>query len=138
MPILKIARFYQISAYPSKKNDSNSALFTNMEILKGINMSEKTLFGRESKCKRSLSLLKLLSQISIAISLSVKTLRLSLYIQIKSNHISVNYSLYFIQCLVHNVKQLIFLFANLRIKLKFRSGYCLLSPSGYREGYREI
>lgn len=79
MPILKNSTILSDISIFFKKNDSNSALFTIMEMLKGINMSEKTLFGRESRCKRSLSLLKLLSQISIAISLSVKTLRLSLY-----------------------------------------------------------
>lgn len=33
-----------------KKNDSNRALFTIMDMLKVINMSEKASFGRKSKC----------------------------------------------------------------------------------------
>jgi hypothetical protein len=67
----------------------------------------------------------------------VKTLRLSLYTdKIKSYFrelLIVFYSMFSSQCETNK-----FLFANLRIKLKFRSGYCLLSPSGYREGYRNI
>ena len=45
----------------------------------------------------------------------------------------VFYSMFSSQCETNK-----FLFANLRVKLKLRSGYCLLSPSGYREGYRNI
>jgi hypothetical protein len=60
MPILKNSTILSDISIFFKKNDSNSALFTIMEMLKGINMSEKTLFGRESKCNSKYSLLQVL------------------------------------------------------------------------------
>ncbi len=60
MPILKNSTILSEISIFFKKNDSNSALFTIMEMLKGINMSEKTLFGRESKCNSKYSLLQVL------------------------------------------------------------------------------
>jgi hypothetical protein len=57
MPIFKnITILSEISIF-FKKKDSNNALFTIMEMLKGINISEKTLFGRENKCNSKYSLL---------------------------------------------------------------------------------
>ena len=41
-----------------KKNDSGRAMFTIMEMIKGIRMNEQTLFGRKSRCNSKYSLLQ--------------------------------------------------------------------------------
>ncbi len=50
MPIFKNNTILSEISIFFKNNDSSKALFTLMEMLKGINMSEKVLFGRESPC----------------------------------------------------------------------------------------
>jgi len=50
MPIFKNNTILSEVSIFFKNNDSNQALFTRMEMLKGINMSEKILFERESPC----------------------------------------------------------------------------------------
>ena len=41
-----------------KKNDSDRAMFTIMNVIKGVKMNERTLFGRTSKCNCVYSLLQ--------------------------------------------------------------------------------
>ncbi|SFS86159.1 hypothetical protein SAMN05216365_1241, partial [Porphyromonadaceae bacterium NLAE-zl-C104] len=50
MPIYKSNSILSEISVFFKKDDSNSALFTLTDMLKGFNMSEKVLFGSRSKC----------------------------------------------------------------------------------------
>lgn len=58
MPILKNSTILSDISIFFKKNDSNNALLTIMEMLNGINMSEWTLFGRESKFNNKYALFR--------------------------------------------------------------------------------
>lgn len=56
MPVHKVTTFLsEISAF-FKNNDAENAMFTIMNVIKGIKMNEQTLFGRKSRynCKYSL------------------------------------------------------------------------------------
>ena len=56
MPVHKVTRFLSEISTFFKKSDSETAMFTIMEVIKGIRMNEQTLFGRKSRynCKYSL------------------------------------------------------------------------------------
>lgn len=60
MPIYKSNSILSEISVFFKKDDSNSALFTLTDMLKGFNMSEKVLFGSRSKCNSKYSLLQVL------------------------------------------------------------------------------
>lgn len=60
MPIYKNNSILSEISVFFKKDDSNSALFTLTDMLKGFNMSEKVLFGSRSKCNSKYSLLQVL------------------------------------------------------------------------------
>lgn len=60
MPMHKVTTFLsEISSF-FRKNSAESAMFSIMEVIKGINMSEKVLFGRTSRCNKVYSLLQVL------------------------------------------------------------------------------
>ena len=57
MPMHKVTTFLsEISAF-FKNNDAENAMFTIMNVIKGIKMNEQTLFGRKSRCNSKFSLL---------------------------------------------------------------------------------
>lgn len=65
MPVYKVTTFLsEISSF-FRKNSSESAMFTIMEVIKGINMSEKVLFGRTSRCNKVYSLLQVLQTLLV-------------------------------------------------------------------------
>ncbi|MBP1631400.1 MAG: Uncultured bacterium extrachromosomal [Bacteroidetes bacterium] len=58
MPIHKVTTFLsKISSFFKKDND-NTAMFTIMNVMKGIKMSEMILFGTKSKCNNVYPLLQ--------------------------------------------------------------------------------
>lgn len=65
MPMHKVTTFLsEISSF-FRKNSAGSAMFTIMEVIKGINMSEKVLFGRTSRCNKVYSLLQVLQTLLV-------------------------------------------------------------------------
>ena len=58
MPMHKVTEFLSEISTFFKKNDSGRAMFTIMEVIKGIRMNEQTLFGRKSRCNSKYSLLQ--------------------------------------------------------------------------------
>ena len=58
MPVHKVTRFLSEISTFFKKSDSETAMFTIMEVIKGIRMNEQTLFGRKSRCNSRYSLLQ--------------------------------------------------------------------------------
>lgn len=58
MPVHKVTKFLsEISAF-FKNNDTGSAMFVIMNVIKGIRMNEQTLFGRKSRFNSKYSLLQ--------------------------------------------------------------------------------
>ena len=58
MPMHKVTTFLsEISAF-FKNNDAENAMFTIMNVIKGIRMNEQTLFGRKGRCNCKYSLLQ--------------------------------------------------------------------------------
>lgn len=58
MPVHKVTAFLsEISSF-FKKDDANNAMYTIMDVIKGLKMTEKTLFGMTSKCNTVYSLLQ--------------------------------------------------------------------------------
>lgn len=51
-----------------KNNDSDRAMFTLMNVIKGIKMNERTLFGRTSRCNCVYSLLQVFQLLFICSS----------------------------------------------------------------------
>ena len=58
MPMHKVTKFLSEISTFFKKNDSDHAMFTIMEVIRGIRMTEQTLFGRKSRCNNKYSLLQ--------------------------------------------------------------------------------
>ena len=58
MPMHKVTKFLSEISTFFKNNDAGSAMFTIMNVIKGIKMNEPTLFGRESRCNNKYSLLQ--------------------------------------------------------------------------------
>ena len=58
MPSHKITKFLSEISTFFKKRDSETAMFTIMEVIKGIKMNEQTLFGRTSRFNSKYSLLQ--------------------------------------------------------------------------------
>ncbi len=58
MPMHKVTEFLSEISTFFKKNDSGRAMFTIMEVIKGIRMNEQTLFGHKSRCNSKYSLLQ--------------------------------------------------------------------------------
>ena len=58
MPMHKVTEFLSEISTFFKKNDSDHAMFTIMEVIRGIRMTEQTLFGRKSRCNNKYSLLQ--------------------------------------------------------------------------------
>jgi hypothetical protein len=54
----KVTKFLSEISTFFKKNDSDHAMFTIMEVIRGIRMTEQTLFGRKSRCNNKYSLLQ--------------------------------------------------------------------------------
>ena len=50
MPVHKVSTFLSEISTFFKKNDGESAMFTIMNVIKGVKMNEQTLFGRKSRC----------------------------------------------------------------------------------------
>ena len=58
MPMHKVTTFcVGISAF-FKNNNAENAMFTIMNVIKGIKMNEQTLFGRKGRCNCKYSLLQ--------------------------------------------------------------------------------
>ena len=49
MPVHKVTQFLAAISTFFKKNDSETAMFNIMSVIKGIKMNEQTLFGRKSR-----------------------------------------------------------------------------------------
>ena len=58
MPMHKVTDFLSEISIFFKKNDSDHAMFTIMDVIKDIRMNEWTLFGRKSRCNSQYSLLQ--------------------------------------------------------------------------------
>ena len=58
MPMHKVTKFLSEISTFFRKNDSDRAMFTIMEVIKGIRMNEWTLFGRKSRSGSKYSLLQ--------------------------------------------------------------------------------
>ena len=58
MPMHKVTKFLSEISTFFKNNDAGSAMFTIMNVIKGIKMNEQTLFGRKSRCNNKYSLLQ--------------------------------------------------------------------------------
>ena len=58
MPMHKVTKFLSEISTFFKNNDAGSAMFTIMNVIKGIKMNEQTLFGRKSRCNNRYSLLQ--------------------------------------------------------------------------------
>ena len=58
MPVHKVTKFLSEISTFFKKSDSETAMFAIMDVIKGIKMSEQTLFGRKSRCNSKYSLLQ--------------------------------------------------------------------------------
>ena len=58
MPMHKVTKFLSEISTFFKNNDAGSAMFTIMNVIKGIKMNEQTLFGRKSRCNSKYSLLQ--------------------------------------------------------------------------------
>ena len=58
MPMHKVTEFLSEISTFFKNNDAGSAMFTIMNVIKGIRMNEQTLFGRKSRCNSKYSLLQ--------------------------------------------------------------------------------
>ena len=58
MPVHKVTKFLSEISTFFKKNDSETAMFAIMDVIKGIKMNEQTLFGRKSRCNSKYSLLQ--------------------------------------------------------------------------------
>ena len=50
MPVHKVTKFLSEISTFFKKSDSDPAMFTIMDVIKGIKMNEQALFGRKSRC----------------------------------------------------------------------------------------
>lgn len=50
MPVHKVGTFLSEISIFFKKNNAEGAMFTIMNVIKGIKMNEQTLFGRKSRC----------------------------------------------------------------------------------------
>lgn len=50
MPVHKFTQFLSGTSAYFKNNESGSAMFTIMNMIKGVKMNEQTLFGRKSRC----------------------------------------------------------------------------------------
>ena len=58
MPVHKVTKFLSEISTFFKKSDSGTAMFTIMNVIKGIKMNEQTLFGHKSRCNCKYSLLQ--------------------------------------------------------------------------------
>ena len=58
MPVHKVSTFLSEISTFFKKNNAEGAMFTIMNVIKGVKMNERTLFGRTSKCNCVYSLLQ--------------------------------------------------------------------------------
>ena len=58
MPMHKVTKFLSEISTFFKNNDAGSAMFTIMNVIKGIRMNEQTLFGRKSRPNNKYSLLQ--------------------------------------------------------------------------------
>ena len=56
MPVHKVTQFLSEFSTFFKKSDSDHAMFTFMDVIKGIKMNEQTLFGSKSRCNNKYSL----------------------------------------------------------------------------------
>lgn len=65
MPVHKVSKFLSEISTFFRKNSAESAMFAIMEVIKGINMTEKVLFGRTSKCNKVYSLLQVLQTLLV-------------------------------------------------------------------------
>ena len=58
MPMHKVTKFLSEISTFFRKNDSDHAMFAIMDVIKGIRMNERTLFGRKSRPNSKYSLLQ--------------------------------------------------------------------------------
>ena len=58
MPVHKVTKILSEISKFFRKSDSETAMFTIMDVIKGTKMNEQTLFGRRSRCNSKYSLLQ--------------------------------------------------------------------------------
>ena len=64
MPVHKVTKILSEISKFFRKSDSETAMFTIMDVIKGTKMNEQTLFGRRSRCNSKYFLLHRLLLIS--------------------------------------------------------------------------
>ncbi len=67
MPMPIVTNFLSEISTFFKKNDSEHATFTIMEVIKGIKMNEQTLFGRKSRYNSKYSLLQVVQLLLVCL-----------------------------------------------------------------------
>ncbi len=65
MPVHKVTDFLSELSSFFKKNDASSAMYALMDVIKGLRMTEKSLFGITSKCNTFYSLLQVFQTLLI-------------------------------------------------------------------------
>ena len=68
----KVTKFQlEISTF-FRKNDSDHAIFSIMDVIKGISMNERTLFGRKSCCNSKYSLLQMFQLLLVCLCFMIR------------------------------------------------------------------
>lgn len=65
MPVHKVSTFLSEIGTFFKRNSADNAMFTIMEVMKGIKMTERVLFGRKSRFNKVYSLLQVLQTLLV-------------------------------------------------------------------------